>query len=53
MGNTSIQILDLDTQHLKIYHAYSTYLALGHCLMVGRMILVHEVGVRLPVPQPY
>ena len=21
--------------------------------MVGRVILVHEVGVRLPVPQPY
>ncbi|SVB17776.1 uncharacterized protein METZ01_LOCUS170630 [marine metagenome] len=37
----------------KTYYNQLTKLALGHCLMVGRVILVHEVGVRLTVPQSH
>ena len=45
--------LDLDTFCPKTYYGDLIKLTMGHCLMVGRMILVHEVGVRLPVPQPH
>ena len=42
----------LDTPHSKTYDDFLENLVFGHCLMVGRQILVLKVGVRLPVPEP-
>ena len=45
--------LTLDTYLTKTYYGPMGRPAFGHCLMVGRQILVLKVGVRLPVPEPY
>ena len=42
----------LDTPHSKTYDDFLKNPVFGHCLMVGRQILVLKVGVRLPVPEP-
>ncbi len=43
----------LDTPHSKTYDDFLKNPVFGHCLMVGRQILVLKVGVRLPVPEPF